>query len=754
MKEVKGNTDSPFVKEQKGVKRKNKVAVCVLSSNEAAHKALVNNWKDNFVKDDYDFFYSSTNSMIDTTALPWTVGGFKSIPLSPDFNHDYNECLEVVDKFGETNKLPFGKKFPVCSMMILQHQKKNPGIHYTHAVQVKDDMVFGQKMDHVEDLFAKNGALKTDVLHFDDQFAVIKGPKMHNFFIAIEMAYSDCYDANEWQDACPEVSDQEVTKMIKNNKLPCSLFRMAGSLGDFKLQSCRFRSSHASIDCNLSPSVLNSDFKGGDKKMELNYVENAINQEDICNLNGVEDDGEKDSMEKRKAYVMTLPYKGQGRYEMFRKTWANVYPALELHPIYGSLTQTRGMGLVFSFIKAVDQAIEDDVDVAIFFEDDAIPFAGEEANFVRNFEIILQRWANIPEAVMLYLGGHGFIAPGPADYVMGLTRVIHVFGTYGFAVRKRHLKCYAKLLRKYVEEERNIYNVDIMMFCTKGTLFRQSSKYTALATTPLLIDHKTGISHTWKTKVSRPFEGNKEWEQFDDSVTNYDRNDPNHLKLARCEVEEYKNSDGNFKGSSMTFDENSRILIGVQSSVKTIEARVAAARKTWLLNNDDPLYDVHFFVGKSEKPVDMDQLVKKLNLRRNQIHVLPSPDSEYPPVAKANLSNSNHKWILRIDDDTFLDTQNLYTFVSKLNKPGFYGRVGFGRPSDKQGLLSLGLDKFCMGGPGYVMSFDVLSKLAEHSEDCLAEMRSFNYEKKKQIWHADLFISFCVKKYTGHDCSK
>eukprot|EP00122_Pirum_gemmata_P007425 Pgem_evm1s6817 len=736
---------------------KQKVAVCIIGDELDMHITLFDNWKEKFIKEDYELFYSSNTEIKieDQEKFPWKIVANLGMKARDSFT---NHCHNKTEKMGYPHLLPFAKKFTMCSLMILRHQEKNPHINYTHAVHVNSDMVFSQKMSHVSHFFGNQSSLGVDVLHFQEQLSVVKGGMMRLFFNAVEIAYGSCYGAKDWLAACPApfLSEKEVSKKLNENTFPCSPIRMVGPISGLRIQTCIFVAKTGSIDCGIKNDndINNEGGVRGSKKYhyKLDHKKNGENQEDLCDLNNSNGTGSNDNeftaMEKRKGYVMTLPFTDKSRLDSFLGAWNMFYPQLEMEPIYGSLTETRGLGLVFSFINAVDLAIEDDVDVAFFFEDDALPFAEYYKNkksWLRDLEKVLKKWSTLPNVINLYLGGHAFYTPGKANYEFGLTRVIHSYGTYGFAIRKKHLKCYSKLLRDHVEKRRYSYDVDYMLFCLKGHIFRLTSKYQAMVATPLLIDHNPGFSYTWKKKIRRPFEGVKEWDKFEDSIVFYDANNRFHTRISRCELSYDTAKD--------------KILIGVMTSSRQFVERVDVIRKSLLLNNDGDL-DIHFIINYSEN-INISALAEQANVKLSQVHVLQSLDDEYEyRVALKtkrifellySIANTQHVWVFKLEADTFLraNPTDIRQFKKKINKSGFWGKV----ETNLNGMTlhEIGLKKYCVRRPGYVMSIDVLAQLILQFDDCVQYIQDSKLPRKL-LEQSDLLTSYCVHRYGGHLC--
>ncbi|CAH1407514.1 unnamed protein product [Nezara viridula] len=77
-------------------------------------------------------------------------------------------------------------------------------------------------------------------------------------------------------------------------------------------------------------------------------------------------------------------------------------------------------------------------------------------------------------------------------------------------------------------------------------------------------------------------------------------------------------------------------------------------------------------------------------------------------------------------------------------KAHFIGQAGRGN-QEEFGLLSLEYDEnFCMGGPGVIMSREVLARVAPHIRYCL---------KNLYTTHEDVELGRCVQKFAGVSCT-
>mmetsp|Transcript_2368 Transcript_2368/g.5425 ORF Transcript_2368/g.5425 Transcript_2368/m.5425 type:complete len:348 (+) Transcript_2368:96-1139(+) len=214
------------------------------------------------------------------------------------------------------------------------------------------------------------------------------------------------------------------------------------------------------------------------------------------------------------------------------------------------------------------------------------------------------------------------------------------------------------------------------------------------------------------------------------------------------------------------------IFIAVVSSRETLASRVKYIRQSWAAQRS-PNIVVRYFVG--------DGIESKLELAQQAGIQDPSDlvimsgiaDNEYPPVYKntnmlryalqtmIQLEKENSTWdfeyFMKVDDDTFVNTPALIAFLhiqetlGNTREPSIWGRRGYGLPEQRQDLRSAGMDRpYCMGGPGYIMTRDVLDTLATGVKDCVEVMKKSDY--KAVLWHSDVIIGVCATKLIGTYC--
>lgn len=135
------------------------------------------------------------------------------------------------------------------------------------------------------------------------------------------------------------------------------------------------------------------------------------------------------------------------------------------------------------------------------------------------------------------------------------------------------------------------------------------------------------------------------------------------------------------------------------------------------------------------------------------IVALRNVDDSYPPQKKSFMMLKymhdhyldKYEWFMRADDDVYIKGEKLEGFLRSLNSSEaiFLGQTGMGA-RDELGKLALEPgENFCMGGPGVIMSREVLKRMVPHIKECLQEMYTT---------HEDVEVGRCVRRFAGVQC--
>lgn len=135
------------------------------------------------------------------------------------------------------------------------------------------------------------------------------------------------------------------------------------------------------------------------------------------------------------------------------------------------------------------------------------------------------------------------------------------------------------------------------------------------------------------------------------------------------------------------------------------------------------------------------------------IVALRNVDDSYPPQKKSFMMLKymhdhyldKYEWFMRADDDVYIKSEKLESFLRSLNSSEaiFLGQTGMGA-RDELGKLALEPgENFCMGGPGVIMSREVLKRMVPHIRECLQEMYTT---------HEDVEVGRCVRRFAGVQC--
>ncbi|KAF6737521.1 Chondroitin sulfate synthase 1 [Oryzias melastigma] len=181
------------------------------------------------------------------------------------------------------------------------------------------------------------------------------------------------------------------------------------------------------------------------------------------------------------------------------------------------------------------------------------------------------------------------------------------------------------------------------------------------------------------------------------------------------------------------------LFVGVMTAQKYLRSRAVAAHRTWAQTIPGR---VEFFSSEgSDTSVPV------------PVVALKNVDDSYPPQKKSFMMLKymhdhyldQYEWFMRADDDVYIKSERLESFLRSLNSSEaiFLGQTGMGA-RDELGKLALEPgENFCMGGPGVIMSREVLKRMVPHIRECLQEMYTT---------HEDVEVGRCVRRFAGVQC--
>ncbi|XP_042615392.1 chondroitin sulfate synthase 1-like [Cyprinus carpio] len=184
---------------------------------------------------------------------------------------------------------------------------------------------------------------------------------------------------------------------------------------------------------------------------------------------------------------------------------------------------------------------------------------------------------------------------------------------------------------------------------------------------------------------------------------------------------------------------SSFLFVGVMTAQKYLNNRAVAAYRTWAKTIPGK---VEFFSSEGSDTTIPIPIVALQNV-----------DDSYPPQKKSFMMLKymhdhyldQFEWFMRADDDVYIKSEKLESFLRSLNSSEaiFLGQTGMGA-RDELGKLALEPgENFCMGGPGVIMSREVLRRMVPHIRQCLQEMYTT---------HEDVEVGRCVRRFAGVQC--
>ena len=160
------------------------------------------------------------------------------------------------------------------------------------------------------------------------------------------------------------------------------------------------------------------------------------------------------------------------------------------------------------------------------------------------------------------------------------------------------------------------------------------------------------------------------------------------------------------------------LLVGVLTQQEYLSTRAKGLYETWGKEVDKLI----LFVGE-----DCNVSADLMHLPIVKLRGV--PDHVYPPLKKAfavmKYMYSHHinefNWFIRADDDMYVRNKKLMDLLNKMNpyERVYLGRAGAGRKEDLKRLELLPHERYCMGGPGVILSNGAMRGVGPHLDNCL-----------------------------------
>ncbi len=182
------------------------------------------------------------------------------------------------------------------------------------------------------------------------------------------------------------------------------------------------------------------------------------------------------------------------------------------------------------------------------------------------------------------------------------------------------------------------------------------------------------------------------------------------------------------------------LAIGVVASHSSLRDRVHTVNCTWA---EEAKGNLWYFVGDVNVSSE---------LPRDVVALRGVPDDQYPPQGKvfAMLQHFHahllrrYKWFMKADNDLYVRVTRLEALLRSLDhrQPIYLGQPGFGGAEGLTHLIAGG--RFCMGGPGTVLSQGLLHRLGPRLAGCLRSVVTP---------HEDVELGRCIAEQTGVLCT-
>ena len=183
------------------------------------------------------------------------------------------------------------------------------------------------------------------------------------------------------------------------------------------------------------------------------------------------------------------------------------------------------------------------------------------------------------------------------------------------------------------------------------------------------------------------------------------------------------------------------LFVGVMTARKYVETRARALYNTWGKQVPGRL---EIFVASGNQTLETELPIKTLP----EVN-----DNEYPPQKKVmrmlrfmyDYYVDQYEWFMRADDDVYVRSEKLEKLLRTLDSSNdaVVGQGGVGKKDEIDQLGLLKGECYCIGGPGVIMSRNVLKKMAPNIEECLKDTAST---------HEDVELGRCIRKFAGVSC--
>lgn len=195
------------------------------------------------------------------------------------------------------------------------------------------------------------------------------------------------------------------------------------------------------------------------------------------------------------------------------------------------------------------------------------------------------------------------------------------------------------------------------------------------------------------------------------------------------------------------------LLVGVITAEKYLISRAKTLYETW----GKEMTKLIFFVAADCKVPSHLQTVLPI------VKLDGVSDQTYPPQRKVftmlkymyDHFIDEYDWFMRADDDVYIRSGAFEELLGKLDPQQkiYLGRAGMGKAEDLKRLQLLPHEKYCMGGPGVVLSQSALRVLAPHLEMCLSAIVHHNKHSDMPWYNEDVELGRCVSRVVGIQCS-